>query len=410
MLPLIPLISLASSVVPELIGLFGGKRAGEVATKVADVVHTITGTDDPQAAAEAIKADPAKATELRVKLEEIKQRYVELQIADAKSEREAMIEALKQEVLDRQRASSTMLEALKLQDWTGKLVGLTPMIISAVVLIGFFVFTIWMLQSPPDAGSTVVTLLNVLIGALVAGFTAVINFWLGSSQGSRDKDKAAVALQEAHTETINRVQKSSADQLEAVTKAVRPVVEAAHASGTTSGPQPGVPSRFELCADLVLDKEGGFSDHREDPGGPTMLGITQRTLSAWRHTEVTADDVRTLQRKEALDIYRANYWNAMRCDSLPKGIDLMVFDFGVNAGPGTSVKLLQKVAGAEQDGSIGELTLRAVRSHEPVALIKALSVARMEYYRQLKTFATFGAGWENRTNDITRQAMLMAQG
>lgn len=408
MLPLIPLISLASSVVPELIGLFGGKRAGEVATKVADVVQTITGTDDPAAAAEAIKTDPAKATELRVRLEEIKQRYVELQIADAKSEREAMIETLKQEVIDRQRASSTMLEALRQQDWAARLVGLTPMIVSAIVLLGFFVFTIWMLKAPPEAGSTVVTLLNVLIGALVAGFTAVINFWLGSSQGSRDKDKAVIALQEAQAETISRVQSSSAAQLEAVTKAVRAPEAAPQAA--PSGPQPGVPSRFELCAEMVLSKEGGFSDHREDPGGPTMMGITQATLAAWRHAEVTADDVRSLQRKEALDIYRANYWNAMRCDSLPKGIDLMVFDFGVNAGPVRSVKLLQKVAGAEQDGSIGELTLRAVRSSDPVTLIKALSIARMEFYRQLDTFQTFGKGWENRTNDITRQALLMAQG
>ncbi len=408
MLPLIPLISLASSVVPELIGLFGGKRAGEVATKVADVVQTITGTDDPAAAAEAIKTDPAKATELRVRLEEIKQRYVELQIADAKSEREAMIETLKQEVLDRQRASSTMLEALRQQDWAARLVGLTPMIVSAMVLLGFFVFTIWMLTAPPYGDQSVVTLLNVLIGALVAGFTAVINFWLGSSQGSRDKDKAVIALQEAQAETISRVQSSSAAQIEAVTKAVRTPEAAPQAA--PSGPQPGVPSRFELCAEMVLSKEGGFSDHREDPGGPTMMGITQATLAAWRHAEVTADDVRSLQRKEALDIYRANYWNAMRCDSLPKGVDLMVFDFGVNAGPVRSIKLLQKVAGAEQDGSIGELTLRAVRSSDPVTLIKALSVARMEFYRQLDTFQTFGRGWENRTNDITRQALLMAQG
>ncbi|MCM8594089.1 glycoside hydrolase family 108 protein [Accumulibacter sp.] len=404
MLPLIPLVSLAASVVPELIGLFAGQRAGEVATKVAEVVREVTGTDDPQAAAEAIKLDPAKAAELQVRLAEINQRYVELQLADAKSEREAMVATLAQQVADRTRASQTMLEALHEKDWAGRLVGLAPVGVSIVVLVGFFVFTIWLVKSPPT-GDQAITLLNVLIGALVAGFTAVINFWLGSSQGSREKDRAVVALQRTQAEqaadTLKEVRAASTAQIDALIKA-SPATSAALAQ-----PLPGMPSRFDLCVDLVLGKEGGFSNHPEDPGGPTMMGITQATLAAWRGHPVSADDVRTLGRTEALDIYRANYWNAMRCDDLPKGVDLMVFDFGVNAGITRSVRLLQKVAGAEQDGSIGNLTLRAVRASNPAALVEALASGRLDFYRSLDTYPTFGRGWENRVADIRKQALLM---
>ena len=40
-----------------------------------------------------------------------------------------------------------------------------------------------------------------------------------------------------------------------------------------------------------------------------------------------------MTKAEAVEIYRANYWIPARCGDLPGGIDLMVFDFGVNAGP-----------------------------------------------------------------------------
>ena len=161
-----------------------------------------------------------------------------------------------------------------------------------------------------------------------------------------------------------------------------------------SGPVPGVPSRFELCLDEVLLKEGGFVNDPRDPGGATNMGITLRTLAAWRHADVTAEEVEKLGHDEACDIYRANYWNVMRCDDLPRGVDLFVFDFGVNAGPATSVKLLQKVAGAESDGSIGPLTLRAVASSDSRTLIEALTTARLDHYRNLAGYPTFGKGWE----------------
>jgi lysozyme family protein len=138
-----------------------------------------------------------------------------------------------------------------------------------------------------------------------------------------------------------------------------------------------------------------------------MLGITQKTLAAWRGEPVTADDVRALTREEACEIYRANYWNAMKCDELPRGIDLMVFDFGVNAGPATSVKMLQRAVGSKPDGAVGDFTLRAVRATEPRALLEALARARLDFYRKLDTWETFGRGWENRVNEVRRQALLM---
>ena len=89
---------------------------------------------------------------------------------------------------------------------------------------------------------------------------------------------------------------------------------------------------FETCVDFTLRQEGGFSDDPRDPGGATNFGITQGVLCAWRHTKCSVADVRDLTETEAASIYGALYWNPVRGDCLPSGIDLMVFDMGVNAG------------------------------------------------------------------------------
>lgn len=85
-------------------------------------------------------------------------------------------------------------------------------------------------------------------------------------------------------------------------------------------------ANFERALALVLQHEGGFSDHPSDPGGATMMGITQATLGAWRGQPVTRADIRALSREEARAIYRIRYWNAVAGDELPAGLDLAAFD------------------------------------------------------------------------------------
>ena len=82
--------------------------------------------------------------------------------------------------------------------------------------------------------------------------------------------------------------------------------------------------------------------------------------------------------EDVAPIYRKNYWDRMKCDDLPTGLDLCVFDFGVNAGTGRSAKYLQRMIGTTVDGGIGPNTLRAVANYvDEVGLegaIKTLSL------------------------------------
>jgi lysozyme family protein len=168
-------------------------------------------------------------------------------------------------------------------------------------------------------------------------------------------------------------------------------------------------ANFNACLAFVLSAEGGYVDDPLDPGGATNLGITLRVLSEWRHTAVTKEEVRNLTREEAGAIYRARYWNVVRGDDLPAGVDLLAFDAGVNLGTGRSARMLQAAVGVAQDGAIGPATLDAVgRQQDTADLISKLAAAREAYYRSLPTFPHFGTGWTARVNRVKQLALQMA--
>lgn len=167
--------------------------------------------------------------------------------------------------------------------------------------------------------------------------------------------------------------------------------------------------RFPACLAVVLHHEGGFVNDPADPGGATNMGITIETLGDWRGKRVTPDDVRALTQAEAAQIYRARYWNPMRCDDLPPGLDLMVFDAGVNSGPQRAARLLQGAVAVPVDGAIGPITLAAAREADPVMAIDGMARAREAFYRGLATFPRFGKGWLRRTEEVRQAAQAMVE-
>lgn len=153
---------------------------------------------------------------------------------------------------------------------------------------------------------------------------------------------------------------------------------------------------------LMFGHEGGYSADRADTGNwlngklvGTKYGVTGKTLAAHRGRSVSAADVKALTLEEAEVIYRKSYWIQSGGDLLPAGLDYAAFDFGVNSGPATAVKRLQKVVGVTQDGAVGGQTLAAVSGYKGglPALIKAYCDERMLYLRGVKTWSKHGRGW-----------------
>ena len=154
---------------------------------------------------------------------------------------------------------------------------------------------------------------------------------------------------------------------------------------------------FDTALAHVLHYEGGYSDHPSDPGGATNRGITKAVLAAYRGRAVSKDDVRALTKTEAAAIYRSRYWDAARCDRLPSGLDIAVFDCAVNQGIGRATRFLQQAAQVTADGKIGPKTLAAIAAAKPDALLAEFMARRMNSYGLLrKLFEVFGLGWSRR--------------
>jgi len=165
---------------------------------------------------------------------------------------------------------------------------------------------------------------------------------------------------------------------------------------------------FERALDIILRHEGGYVNHSKDPGGRTNLGVTQRVWEAWTGRPATEAEMRALTRAKVAPLYRKNYWDAVRGDDLPPAVALCAFDFAVNAGPSRSIRTLQRAAGVPEDGKIGPITLAAMNSCSPAALVDKFQDARRAFYRSLSTFPTFGKGWLRRVDEVEAAALVLA--
>lgn len=164
-------------------------------------------------------------------------------------------------------------------------------------------------------------------------------------------------------------------------------------------------ANYARVLDHVLKYEGGYVDHPKDPGGATNLGVTQAVLSEWRGKAVTKAQVKALTKKEAGEIYKARYWDKVRGDALPSGVDLSTMDAGVNSGPARSVKWLQSAVKVKSDGVLGPVTLNAVQSSKYPDTIKAHCAKRLGFVKSLAIWNTFGKGWSRRIADVEATAL-----
>ena len=164
---------------------------------------------------------------------------------------------------------------------------------------------------------------------------------------------------------------------------------------------------FDKCLQMLLKHEGGFVNHPRDPGGMTNLGVTKKVYEKWMGREVTEQEMRDLTPEMVAPIYKKRYWDKVRGDELPSGLDWAAFDWAVNSGSGRPAKAIQRCVGATQDGAIGPKTLQAVADKKPKEIIESVYYTRQRFYESLKTFDTFGKGWTRRNKETLETALEM---
>ena len=99
-------------------------------------------------------------------------------------------------------------------------------------------------------------------------------------------------------------------------------------------------------------------------------------VDLWRKTHPgLPGDVWLAPQKEIEAIYRQKYWDALRCDELPAGVDYAVFDYGVNSGIRRAAKVLQRLIGVDVDGEIGPNTIAAAKRAKASQLIDGFATS-----------------------------------
>ena len=148
-------------------------------------------------------------------------------------------------------------------------------------------------------------------------------------------------------------------------------------------------------AEDIVNREGGYVNDPDDPGGATNYGVTIHTmrrlgLDLDSDGTVTGADVRRLTRVQAVEIFVEHYFKRPLIGELPQSLQATVFDMFVNAG-GNAVKILQRLLvemgySVTVDGALGPQSLAAVRAAyraSPDHLVDAYGIARRNYYFRL---------------------------
>jgi len=154
---------------------------------------------------------------------------------------------------------------------------------------------------------------------------------------------------------------------------------------------------FNEIIEKVLEHEGGYVNDPKDLGGETKYGITKRF-----YPDV---DIKNLTIEQATEIYKKDYWDKNKVESLPQNLWHIYFDMCVNMGKRTAVKVLQRAAvnkgkNIEVDGGLGPMTIGALKGVE----LDRVRAFRVKYYVDLITARPeqekFYLGWFRRATEV----------
>ena len=153
---------------------------------------------------------------------------------------------------------------------------------------------------------------------------------------------------------------------------------------------------FDTALKHVLQVEGDFSDHPDDPGGKTRFGITEAVAREVGYR----GDMRELPLDLAKRIYRARYWDEVQADFLPAGLRLVMFDAAVNSGPRQAILWLQRAVGANDDGILGPKTMAALGALSADGVRMKVLAQRLRFMTGLPNWGSFSRGWARRVCDL----------
>lgn len=164
-------------------------------------------------------------------------------------------------------------------------------------------------------------------------------------------------------------------------------------------------AQFEPAFEKMIRNEGGYQLHEVagDRGGMTYAGISRRYHPHWPGWDLIDSNDMNSRLTEAVRVfYRGQFWDPIQGDDLAvQEVAESLFDFAVNAGVGTAVKLAQIAIGVTPDGIMGPVTRDALNAIDPGNFIGKFVVAKVARYAGIcnrdPDQKKFLLGWINRT-------------
>lgn len=283
-----PLVGVAISLLPELLNLL--KDSGAVkgmSDKIAGVVADTTKADTPAKAIAAIESDPDVKADLQARLAQL-----------ALAQQQASFEAEGKRSIQANVSTGGARSAIRAQMDKSLLLSMTPAVISYAIVVGFFIVLAVMamgkvgVSAGPDldklaavikdasaesakaiAGElersrtreeNVFQIFNILVGALATAFATVMNFWLGSSLGSRQKDAIASDVQANQATLLSRPPAPAAAAPVPVPAAPQPPADPVEDGGIATPVPPVVPASSGVLAEVMPQLT---QPHRHFPDG-----------------------------------------------------------------------------------------------------------------------------------------------
>jgi len=168
---------------------------------------------------------------------------------------------------------------------------------------------------------------------------------------------------------------------------------------------------FDASFERVIKAEGGYVNDPDDRGGETNLGVTIGAWGAYLGRKIEPGEMKALTKETVKPFYRAMYWDKVKGDDLPVGVDYAIFDFAVNAGVGRAAKFIQRAVGALDDGAIGPGTLALVAKPTRGKLLENFAKQKEAFYNSLAeknpTQKKFLKGWMARVDHVQTAATSM---
>lgn len=162
-------------------------------------------------------------------------------------------------------------------------------------------------------------------------------------------------------------------------------------------------AEFKPAFDKMIDNEGGYTLHtvKGDRGGQTYAGIARKFHPDWSGWMYIDNGRLILARSQVYLFYREKFWNKIKGSDIGmQKIAETIFDFAVNAGPKTAVKLAQLVVDESIDGVIGPKTINALNEVPEEEFLQGYLIAKIKYYVDICNRDTsqskFLRGWINR--------------